>query len=471
MPEHESPGILSPDGVHFEITVPVVVVGAGACGLIAAMAAQEAGAEVLVLERDSTPFGSTGLSSGMIPAAGTRAQQRKGVQDTPELLISDILAKNRQTARADIVEAVARASGPTVDWLSEERDVPLELVEGFLYPGTSRMRMHAPPEVSGTALMKSLQSAVGRSGVEILTDAQVATLFATPKGRIAGVRIQRPDGSEETIGTDSLILACNGFGGNPSMVRRFIPEMKDALYFGHPGNQGEALIWGETLGAATEHLGSYQGHGSVAHPHSILITWAIMMEGGIQVNAAGQRFSDEHVGYSEQAFLVLRQPGGMAWNIYDARLHELGLGFEDYRQAESSGAIVRTETVTELADILGLPARLEKTVGETQELARNGEVCPFGRSFKDQRPLETPYYGVKVRGALFHTQGGLMIDVEGRVLFPDGRPFPNLFAGGGAACGISGSQSWGYLSGNGLLTASTLGRLSGLAAARLVGGD
>ena len=90
---NESPGVLPPDGVHFEITVPVVVVGAGACGLIAAMAAQEAGAEVLVLERDSVPFGSTGLSSGMIPAAGTLAQQRKGVEDTPELLISDIMGK------------------------------------------------------------------------------------------------------------------------------------------------------------------------------------------------------------------------------------------------------------------------------------------------------------------------------------------------------------------------------------------
>jgi fumarate reductase flavoprotein subunit len=468
---HESPCVLPPDGIHFEITVPVVVVGAGACGLIAAMAAQEAGAEVLVLERDPVPFGSTGLSSGMIPAAGTLAQHRKGVEDTPEALINDIMAKNRGMARADLVDAIARASGPTVDWLSEVRGVPLELVEGFLYPGTSRMRMHAPPEVSGTALMTSLQRAVEESGIQILTDAQVTTLFATTEGRIAGVRIRRPDGSEETIGSDALILACNGFGGNPDMVRRFISEMKDALYFGHPGNQGEALIWGETLGAATEHLGSYQGHGSVAQPHSILITWALIMEGGIQVNATGKRFSNEHLGYSEQAFLVLKQPGGVAWNIYDARLHELGLGFEDYRQAQASGAIVQAPTVKELAETLGLPAGLEKTVGEIQELARKGEVCPFGRSFKNQRPLEPPYCGVQVTGALFHTQGGLMTDVEGRVLFLDGHRFPNLFAGGGAACGISGPESWGYLSGNGLLMASTLGRLSGLAAARILSGS
>ncbi len=470
MSSHENPDVLPPDGIAFGVSVAVVVVGAGACGLIAALAAQEAGAQVLVLERDSVPFGSTGLSSGMIPAAGTQAQYRKGIQDSPELLISDIMKKSRGTARADLVEAIARASGPTVDWLSEEHGVPLELVEGFLYPGTSRIRMHAPPEVSGAALMKNLQKAVEKCGIEILTDAHVPTLFATPEGSIAGVRVRRPDGSEETIGTEALILACNGFGGNPEMARRFIPEMKEALYFGHPGNQGEALIWGEALGAATQHLGSYQGHGSVAHPHSILITWAIMMEGGIQVNALGERFSNEHGGYSEQAFLVLRQPDGMAWNIYDAGLHELGLGFEDYRQAEASGALVRNETAAGLAEALGLPPGLERTMNETRELARKDGVCPFGRSFKNQRPLEPPYYGVKVTGALFHTQGGLMTDVQGRVLFPNGSPFPNLLAGGGAACGISGPESWGYLSGNGLLTASTLGRLSGLTAARIVTG-
>ena len=235
MSSHENPAVLPPDGVPFGVTVAVVVVGAGACGLIAALAAQEAGAQVLVLERDSVPFGSTGLSSGMIPAAGTRAQHRKGIRDTPELLISDNMSKSRGTARADLVEAIARASGPTVDWLSEEHGVPLELVEGFLYPGTSRLRMHAPPGVSGAALMKSLQTAVENSGIEILTDAHVPTLFATPEGSIVGVKVRRPDGSEEAIGAEALILACNGFGGNSEMARHFIPEMKDALYFGHPG--------------------------------------------------------------------------------------------------------------------------------------------------------------------------------------------------------------------------------------------
>lgn len=66
--------------------------------------------------------------------------------------------------------------------------------------------------------------------------------------------------------------------------------------------------------------------------------------------------------------------------------------------------------------------------------------------------------------ALFHTQGGLAVDEDARVLDRTGRPFPNLFAGGGAACGVSGPDASGYLSGNGLLTAIAPGYLAGRAA-------
>ena len=73
-------------------------------------------------------------------------------------------------------------------------------------------------------------------------------------------------------------------------------------------------------------------------------------------------------------------------------------------------------------------------------------------------------------GALFHTQGGLVVDGDARVLKPDGTPMPNLFAGGGAARGISGTGADGYMAGNGLLTATTFGKLAGRASAAQVKG-
>jgi fumarate reductase flavoprotein subunit len=103
-----------------------------------------------------------------------------------------------------------------------------------------------------------------------------------------------------------------------------------------------------------------------------------------------------------------------------------------------------------------------------ETLKRDGAADRFGRQFAPEERLRPLFYAVKVTGALFHTQGGLAIDAIGRVKRKNGTLFPNLFAAGGAAAGISGTSAKGYLSGNGLLTATVLGRSIGQAAAALV---
>ena len=461
--------VLSADGVEFEISLPVVIVGAGACGLTAALAATDAGAEVLVLERDPVPQGSTALSSGMIPACRTHIQSARGVVDLVEVMTADVLGKAHGETDAAMVEAICRESGPAIDWLTETHGVELTLVEGFLYPNHSHLRMHAPPSRTGADLVGGLTRAAERLGIDVLTDAHVVDLFAGTGGRVAGLRYERPDGSRELLGCGALVLACNGFGGNPEMVRRFIPDMAEANYFGHTGNQGDAINWGEALGAATADLGSFQGHGSVAHPHGILVSWALMIEGGIQVNLEGRRFCSEHDGYSEQGRRVMAQPLGIAWNIYDERLCAFGEQFEDFRQALAAGALRKADSMTELAEICSLPAdTLAATIEETLRLAAGEGEDRFGRDFTTSPPLQPPYFAVRVTGSLFHTQGGLVVDAHARVQRPDGTPLPNLFAGGGAARGVSGPSDWGYLSGNGLLTAVSLGRIAGRSAAASV---
>jgi fumarate reductase flavoprotein subunit len=425
------------------LKVPVVVVGAGACGLTAALAARDAGAEVLVLERDASPSGSTALSSGFVPAAGTRFQRAAGVEDSVEKMLFDLQEKNHGQSDRALAEAMCRASGPTIEWLAEKHGVPFQLVQGFLYPGHSVERMHSVPEKTGAGLMAALLRAA--RGIDLMCSATVTGV--TP----GSIRIERPDHSSETIEYNALVFACSGFGGNAAMVKEHLAEIAGALYFGHAGNQGDAIRWGTALGAATRHLGAYQGHGSVATPHGILITWALMTEGGIQVNERGERFANEHSGYSEACLPVLKQPGGVAWCVYDERLHQLGVTFPDYREAEAAGAVRRNFMID----------GLERTLRAVYE-AKD----PFGRDFSTKPPLQPPYYAVKVTGALFHTQGGLVVDAQARVLDRAGKPLPKLFAGGGAACGVSGDHVWGYLSGNGLLSAITLGRIAGAGAAR-----
>ena len=141
--------------------------------------------------------------------------------------------------------------------------------------------------------------------------------------------------------------------------------------------------------------------------------------------------------------------------------------FDDYQQAISAGCLNTAYDLDELAEKIGVdPEGLRASVAETWSLVDSGEPDAFGRSFSGKTKLTAPYYAVKVTGALFHTQGGLEVDGDARVLKQDRSAFPNLYAGGGAARGISGSGADGYLAGNGLMTATTLGRLAGEHAAK-----
>lgn len=445
----------------FDLTVEVLIVGAGAAGLIAALSAHEAGRAVLVLEREAEPSGSTALSAGLIPAAGTRLQRAAGIQDRATQFAADIQAKAKGQNDQALVDLLASRSGEIIDWLEETHGLPFSVVDDFDYPGHSCRRMHGLPSRAGRDLVDALRKRCDALGIDIVCNARVETLYRTG-ARIAGVGLVRPDGQAEQIGCAALILACNGFGGNRELVRDHMPEIEDAVWFGHDGNKGEAVLWGQALDAQMQHLGAYQGHGNVAHPHGILITWAVITEGGFQVNAQGARFWNEAQGYSEAARAVLAQPGGVAFTIFDARIADIARQFADFRDAEAQGAIITADSLEDLAHRLGMP---DNALAQAAAELSTDFADRFGRVLTGAR-LSAPYCAVKVTGALFHTQGGLVIDAQGRVLRQEGGAFENLYAAGGAACGVSGAQDAGYLSGNGLLSAAVLGRLAGQNAGR-----
>lgn len=454
--------ILTP--VPHDARVETLIIGAGACGLIAALAAHEAGQQVLVLERDAVPSGSTALSAGLIPAAGTRWQAEAKITDSAAQFASDIAAKAHHENDPALEQALTDGAAEVLHWLADRHGLPLTVITDFSYPGHSARRMHGLPTRSGRELIDALRTAAEQAGIDILTEARVTALHADG-AQVMGVQITRPDGSTDSIGCDRLILACNGFGGNKAMVAQHMPAIADALYFGHPGNQGEAMLWGAALGAAIRHPGAYQGHGNVAHPHGILITWATIMEGGCQVNLNGDRFWNEAQGYSEAARAVLAQPEGQAWAIFDARIAGIARQFQDFRDAEAQGAVKTATTVDDLAVATGLPKGPLHATLAAFDAAKSGAPDAFGRPLNGVAPLTRPYAAVRVTGALFHTQGGLVTDVNGRVLAQDGGPLGNLWAGGGAACGVSGAGDAGYLSGNGLLAAAVLGYRAGRAVA------
>jgi fumarate reductase flavoprotein subunit len=457
-------GIVHDASARFDTTASVVVIGAGGAGATAALAARNAGADVLVLDRDAAPSGATACSSGMVPAAGTAEQAARGIADSPQRFADDIQTKANGSAYAPLVKALTEASASVLEWLTKQYGIRFELVEGVA-PGHSLSRMHALADRGGATLLSSLYAALGSKGVQMQSAANVTDLVVDDSQRVIGVRYKRGSKSE-SVGCSTLILACNGFAGNRSLVAKYLPDVRALPFAGHDGSQGDAIGWGTELDAQLADIDGFLAHGAVILSQRLPLPWSLMTEGAVQVNRDGERFVNEHEGYSESALFVLAQPGATAFMIYDERVHEIGLTMPNYATAVTSGVIKRESLLRDLADQLGINRDgLEGTIALVNALAFDDTADDFGREFRATQMLLGPYYGVPVTGALLGTEGGLAIDATGRVLRKDGSPFPNLLAAGGAARGVSGDAAGGYLEGNGLLTAIVGGYIAGNTAA------
>lgn len=448
----------------FEITVPVLIVGGGACGAVAALAAHAAGVSPLVIEQDSHPHGSTAMSQGLIAAAGTRSQRKHGVEDNGDIFFADILRKTRGQTDPVIARAIADESGPALDWLIDAIGMPWELDTRFRAAyGNSRLRVHGWPGHSGTDMIDLLHAKLADAAIDVLTDARLVDIIADSDGRVRGIEIARPDGALERIGCETLILASGGFAANADMVARHMPEAAAARLHAHEGSRGDGIRLAQAIGAAVGDMGSYQGYGMLTDPHGITVPPALILEGGILVNILGERFVDETADIGGMVHPVLAQPGGHCWLIYDERIEQAAAHIPEAKTLTELGAARRADDISDLANQLGIhPSPLTRTIENTHQ-----KPDPFARDWANDRPPHGAFRALKVVGALYHTQGGLQINGDARVLRADGSCLPNLFAGGGAARGVSGPSCWGYIPAMGLCAAMTLGRIAGRQAARL----
>ncbi|WP_063125877.1 FAD-dependent oxidoreductase [Nocardia fusca] len=444
------------DGPDFDL----VVAGAGG-GLVAALRAAELGANVLVVDADEyfQRGNNTSMCTAMIPAAGTRWQQAAGVADSPDRFLADIDRKTGGTADHRLARALAESSARLVTWLADAQELALELVTDFRYPGHSADRCHTLPGRHGAKLLRHLvERARAHPRIELIAPMSLREVLTTD-GRVTGVEIVTPDGNAERLTTPAVLLATNGFGADSDLVRRWIPEIADAHYHGGRFSRGDALRIGRGLGADTGFLDAYQGHAALSSRSQTLIGWATVVHGGVIVNSAGRRFAPETTGYSEFAAILAAQPGSAGWIVIDQHIEALCSVFDDFRAVAESGSLVRAATAAELAARIGVPAEaLDDELGAARRAAAGAEPDRQGRT-DERHPLTAPYVAVAVTPALFHTQGGLVVDEHARVL-AGGVPVPGLYASGGAAIGISGHGAGGYLAGNGLITALGLAFLA-----------
>lgn len=444
--------------------IDVLVIGAGACGLAAAISAHDAGASVAIIEKLDRPGGNSSLSTGSVPAANSRFQREAGIDDDPERMFADLMAIAGESDDPALVRRMAEVSAQTVEWLIDTVHARMQLITAYKHIGHSVQRLHAPVSRRGQDLVDDLLAAVAERGIPLAVGNDARELIVE-NGAVLGAVVDAGDGAAP-IRALKTILAVNGFAGNPDLVKRYCPEIAGAQYFGARGSTGEAILWGEKLGAAMANIAAYQGYGAVAYPQGSLLSWTTIEKGGIIVGLDGRRFGDESIGYSGFARVVLGH-GEFAYAIFDQKIFDIAAQEEEFLELAKYGGLKQADDPISLAAAFGLDGDALTQEIASYNAAVDGAIDRFGRKDFGLGRLEAPFYLCRVVPGLFHTQGGLRIDADARVQRKDGGPVPNLFAGGGAAAGISGrAGALGYASGNGLLTAIAQGRLAALAAAR-----
>lgn len=445
--------------VSWDVDTDIVVCGGGACGLSAGLSASEdPGLRVTILEKNDETGGNMRLAAGSIPAAGSRLQKEAGIDDTPEEMAREILEKCNYEANEELVHHLCEQSADLIHWLIDEWDVNLSLVTDYLHPRKTQYRIHSHPNRKGSYLADTLREAVDRQdNIELLTNTPVRQLVKDGDD-VVGVIVG--ENQLEAIEAQKVILATDGFGGNMRMKSDHISsEVAELSYGGSTSNTGDGIRFGSSLGAAISNMGAWQGYAAWMD-NGKLFNYAQVMHGAILVNKEGNRFGDESKGYSAFVTDMFKQPDHIAYAITDQEKCDLidehfGEFEEEFKHYQEG------ETVADLAEKLGLdPDVTSRTVSEYNEVA-NGDADDRYDRTERLNALTSPFYGVKVNPAIFHTQGGLVINTNAQVERPDGSVIGNLYAGGGNAVGISGTNNQGYSSGNGLLTALGFGRIAG----------
>ncbi|MPZ77779.1 MAG: FAD-dependent oxidoreductase [Deltaproteobacteria bacterium] len=428
----------------------VIVIGAGGCGLMAALAAAKNGAQVLLLEKTEKAGGGTAFSSRGIRAAGSRCQRQAKIADNPELYAQDILRRNSNESDAALTKQLTATSGRVADFLTDAAGVEFHLGE---FPfGHSAQRSHSWKE--DKTITDFLFEAVEREkNIQVRFSTAVLSLSQEASGAVTGVVTE--DG---VLTGRKVILASGGFGASPELLSQYIPKAVDIPFPGHPGSTGDGIKMGLAAGAATENMGAFQPYPAYIGPGKRAVSPEVALSGGIMVDLAGTRFVDETKYPGGLGIKMLDLPGKQAYEIFDERIYQLHRNITGLRNLASffdSGLLKKAQTPEELAGRLGINAAgLKQTIQDYNRAASGGKDA-FGRTLAES--FSAPLYGIKVAVALYHTQGGLKVNPEGQVMRLDGSIIPNLYAGGGVATGVSGKGLEGYLPGNGLLASLGLG--------------
>jgi succinate dehydrogenase/fumarate reductase flavoprotein subunit len=473
----------------------VVVVGYGAAGASAAIAAHDAGAGVTVIEKTRAGGGNCRYSGGFL----------FDVQGPESRAYLDALCFGRTDAGVldayldglhEIPGWIEQLGGETISIAPPPNMFPPVFPGWPHFPGADGVdhRIFAAGDGlrAGEALWRLLEENVARRGIEVRYATTACELALGDRGLVTGVRFRDADGDgggdrggeTSTIDAVSVILASGGFEGNDVMKDAYLP-LAPMPAVGHAANDGAGVLMVQRAGAALWHMYGFFGWLAFRTPDfPAPFTIDVHGRSHVLVDADGRRFSDE-LGWevhdklrSLTAYSPRRpnHPHLPAYAVFDdaARLagplHGIVGTPNDYSWSADNAAevergwIVEAAGPRELAGALGLdPAVLAQTLETFNAGARQGRDPLFGRAGDTLAPLETDrLYAIELWPGVATTTGGPRRDARARVLDEAGRPIPGLYAAGGTG------SVWGHLiqHGGGLTDAIAFGRIAGREAAR-----
>ncbi|MDQ0257124.1 tricarballylate dehydrogenase [Evansella vedderi] len=489
------------DSVKFE--TDIVVIGAGNAAMCAAIAAQENGADVIVLEKapESEKGGNTTYTHGSIRFAYndvTDLQEIMPDLSEEELAITDFGSYPEEEFFDDMCRVTNYRTDPelasvltsksyeTMKWLHSHkvRFIPIYGRQAFKIDGKFKFwgGMIVESAGGGPGLVESLHKEAKRLGAQVLFNAMATELIHDDDG-VHGVMFKH-HGKTKAIHAKSVIMASGGFHANQEMRTRYLgPKWDLAHARGSRYNTGEGIQMALNIGASP--YGNWSGAHAVGGdrylPDYTEGFQKLSYPFGIMVNAEGRRFVDEgadfrNYTYAKYGKLILEQPGQFAWQIFDKKVSHLLRDEYKIKQVTK----VKANTLEELAEKLdGVDA--ESFLREIHEYnASIRDDIPFNPNIKDGRRTEGlgvrksnwanridegPFEAYAVTCGITFTFGGLRINTESEVQDILSQSIPGLYAAGEL---VGGLFYFNYPGGTGLMAGSVFGKIAGENAAKLV---
>lgn len=435
-----------------DCTADVVVVGAGSAGMNAAIRLADAGANVILVEKQGflgggdTMFASSGLAGG-----GGYTVYRNGVPDSSEqdYLNAKLKSAEKSGLPVDIecLTAYALRSGDAVDaYIS--MGVPFGKFAKFsntIIDGSS----------PGVHIIKRLAEQVSERGIDYRLNTRLVSV--TREGdAVTGVVVANPDG-EYAIGADAVLLACGGFGNNEEMLAEYADA---ASYCGlpHSGSasaMGDGILAAMAVGADISNMTAIKAN-NICHitDSGAVVSLAAIQSVAVLVDNTGKRFINETDStVHEKSDAELKLPNQEAWAIFDQTSIDEKKLISGYNDA---GYFASGESWEALADAMGMDGEAKALFVDTMErwqATGEGNIeDEFGAKVASAFP-NPPYYAAHVKPAMQSTYGGIRTDSAARALDGEGHPVPFLYAAGA----VSGHGCFGNQVGNGLTIASAFG--------------